>query len=86
MIIGIFIFYFILFVVIFSFPGFKSKENSTTSIYKMLTIPALLGLGMVFLTVIKVYFIYKILALLVIFVTFVLSYWQWGEQIRRLWR
>lgn len=85
MIIGTFIFYFVLFIVVFSYPGFRNKENST-SIFKLLIIPALLGLGMVFLTVIKVYFVYKILALLAVLVTFVLSYWHWGEQIRRWWK
>lgn len=85
MIIGTFLFYFILFAVIFSYPGFRDKKNPS-SIFKLLTIPALLGLGMVFLTVIKVYFVYKILAALVVLVTFVLSYWQWGEQIRKWWK
>ena len=85
MIIGTFIFYFVLFVVIFSYPGFRNKENSR-SMVKLLAIPALLGLGMVFLTVIKVYFVYKILAILLVLVTFVLSYWQWGQQIRRWWK
>ena len=85
MIIGTFIFYFILFIVTFSYPGFRNKEKST-SVFKFLVIPALLGIGMVFLTVIKVYFVYKILALLFVLVTFLLSYWQWGKQIRRWWR
>jgi len=85
MIIGTFIFYFILFAIVFSYPGYRKAENSS-SIFKLLTIPALLGLGMVFLTVIKVYLVYKILAVLVVLVTFVLSYWQWGEQIRRWWK
>lgn len=85
MIIGTFIFYFILFTVVFSYPGFRNKENSS-SIFKLLMIPAFLGLGMVFLTVIKVYFVYKILAILLVLVTFVLSYWQWGQQIRRWWK
>lgn len=85
MIFGTFIFYFLLFAVIFSYPGFRNKENSS-SIFKLLSIPALLGLGMVFLTVIKVYFVYKILAILAILVTFVLTYWQWGEQIRKWWK
>ena len=85
MIIGTFVFYFVLFAVLFSYPGFRNKENSS-SILKLLTIPALLGLGMVFLTVIKVYFVYKILAVLLVLVTFVLTYWQWGAQIRRWWR
>lgn len=85
MIIGTFVFYFVLFAIVFSYPGFRDKENSSSR-FKLLIIPALLGLGMVFLTVIKVYFIYKILALLIVLVTFVLSYWQWGEQIRRWWQ
>lgn len=85
MIIGTFIFYFALFIIVFSYPGFRDKKNSS-SIFKLLTIPALLGLGMVFLTVIKVFFIYKILALIVVLLTFLLSYWQWGDRIRGWWR
>lgn len=85
MIIGTFLFYFILFAVIFAYPGFRSNRDAKAK-YKLLLIPALLGLGMVFLTVLKVFIIYKILALLVVLLTFVLSYWQWGEQIRRFWK
>lgn len=85
MIIGTFIFYFVLFVVIFSYPRFNKTEKSS-SLLKLLTIPALLGLAMVFLTVIKVYFVYKILALLFVIIVFLLTYWQWGDQIRRLWK
>ena len=85
MIIGTFIFYFILFVVIFSYPSFKDKKGSNT-LFKLFSIPAILGVGMVFLTVLKVFFVYKILALLFVIVTILLSYWQWGEQIRRWWK
>ncbi|AFQ44513.1 hypothetical protein [Desulfosporosinus meridiei] len=87
MIIGTFIFYFVLFIIIFSYPGLKQKDNChSKSVLKLLAIPALLGLGMVFLTVIKVYFIYKIFALLALLVIFVLTYWQWGTQISRWWK
>lgn len=85
MIIGTFIFYFILFMVVFSYPRFNKAEKSS-SLVKLLTIPALLGLVMVFLTVIKVYFVYKILALLFVGVMSLLTYWQWGNQIRRFWK
>ena len=85
MIIGTFIFYFILYIVIFSIPGIRNKEKSNTFI-KFLAIPALFGVGMVFMSVIKVYFVYKLLALVFVLVTGLLSYWQWGEQIRRWWR
>lgn len=84
MIIGMFIFYFVLFIVIFSIPGLRNEEKSNTLI-KFLAIPALFGVVMVFFSVIKVYFIYKLLALIFIFVTGLLSYWQWGKQIRRWW-
>ena len=85
MIIGTFVFYFILFIIFFSYPSLNKKERPN-SYLKLLSIPALLGLVMVFLTVIKVYFVYKILALLFVVVMFLLTYWQWGAQIRRLWK
>ena len=85
MIIGTFVFYFILFIIFFSYPNFNKKERPN-SYLKLLSIPAILGLVMVFLTVIKVYFVYKILALLFVVVMFLLTYWQWGAQIRRLWK
>lgn len=84
MIIGAFIFYFVLFLVVFSIPGLRNKEKSNT-IVKFLAIPALFGVVMVFLSVIKVYFVYKLLGLVFIMVTGLLSYWQWGQQIRCWW-
>ena len=84
MIIGTFVFYFVLFIVVFSYPGLRSKQKSNMLV-KFLAIPALFGVIMVFLSVIKVYFVYKLLALVFILVTGLLSYWQWGEQIRRWW-
>jgi|GEM_PF-680028 len=84
MIIRTFIFYFVLFIVIFSFRGLRNKERSNT-LFKYLAIPALFGVVMVFLSVIKVYFVYKLFALIFIFLTGLLSYWQWGKQIQRWW-
>jgi len=84
MIIGAFIFYFVLFIVVFSIPGLRNKEKSNT-IVKFLAIPALFGVVMVFFSVVKVYFVYKLLGLVFIMVTGLLSYWQWGQQIQRWW-
>ncbi|HBP66203.1 MAG TPA: hypothetical protein DD730_18580 [Desulfosporosinus sp.] len=84
MIIGTFIFYFVLFIVFFSLPGLRNKEKSNT-LFKFLAIPALFAVGMAFLSLIKVYFVYKLLGLVFILVTGLLSYWQWGQQIRRWW-
>ncbi|MFZ3131055.1 MAG: hypothetical protein WA125_08140 [Desulfosporosinus sp.] len=84
MIIGTFIFYFVLCIIVFSFSGSRDGEKSNL-LFKFLVIPALFGVGMVFLSVIKVYFVYKLLALAAVLVTGLLSYWQWGEQIRH-WR
>ena len=84
MIIGTFIFYFVLFIVVISYPGLRNKDKPNT-LFKFLIIPALFGVLMVFLSVVKVYFIYKLLALLFIAVTGLLSYWQWGKQIRCWW-
>lgn len=79
-----FIVYFIIFTVLFSGPKFRKKEKSQA--YKLFTIPTLLAGLMVLLTVIKVYFFYKILVLIFVLVTVLLSYWQWGEPIRRWWK
>ena len=84
MIIGTFIFYFILFIVVFSLPGSRNLKKSNT-LFKFMAIPALFSLAMVFLSVIKVYFVYKLLALVFVLVTGLLSYWQWGKQIRSWW-
>ena len=85
MIVTTFIVYFVLFIVIFSYPGLKNKEKSS-SMVKFFSVPALLGVCMVFLTVMKVYFIYKLLVLIFALVTLLLSYWQWGDKIRRWWK
>lgn len=79
-----FIVYFLLFIVVFSYPSLKN--NKSRSIFKFLAIPALLGVGMVFLTIMKVYFVYKFLVLVFVLVTSLLTYWQWGDQIRRWWK
>jgi len=79
-----FIVYFIIFLIVFSGPKFRKKEKLQVS--KLFVIPALLAGVMVLLTIIKVYFIYKLLVLLFVLVTVLLSYRQWGKQIRRLWK
>ena len=85
MIIGTFVFYFLLFIIIFSYPGARNKEKSST-VFRLLAIPAILGVIITLFTVIKVYFVYKLLLLLFGFVTLLLTYWQWGDQIRHWWR
>jgi len=85
MIIESFIVYFLLFIVFFSFPGLKNKEKPK-SLLKFFSIPALLGVGMVLLTLIKVYFVYKFLVLLIVLVTFLITYWQWRDKLRRWWK
>ncbi|MDR3540004.1 MAG: hypothetical protein P4L69_03405 [Desulfosporosinus sp.] len=84
MIFGKFIVYFLLFLVIFSYPSLKN--NKSRSIVKLLTIPALLGVVMIFLTVMKVYFVYKFLMLVFVLVMVLLTYWQWGDKLRRWWK
>jgi len=85
MIIGTFIVYFILFMVTFSYPRLGNKEKSNT-VFKLMAVPALLAVTLVFLTAIKVFFVYKFLVLLFVLGTFLLSYWQWGDQICRWWK
>ncbi len=76
----IFIFYFILFLVFFVFSRKKGEEIN----YKIiLIIPALLALFIFILSVVKIYFIYKILLILIGAVLFILTYWHWGVSIRK---
>lgn len=82
MLIGTFLFYFIFFVFIFSSPKLKNRFKSK-GLVVVFVVPAILGLIMVFLTVLKVYFIYKLLALLFAAVTFYLSYLEWGKRFKR---
>lgn len=84
MIIVTFVVYFVVFILFFSGSKFGKKENLQVS--KLIVIPAFLAIAMAFLTVIKVFFIYKIILLIFVLVTTLLSYWQWGEQIRRWWK
>jgi hypothetical protein len=80
MAIGIFLFYFLIFV--FLFLGSRKKGEKFN--YKtLLLIPAILALIMVLLSVIKIYFIYKILLIIFAAALFLLTYWHWGERIRR---
>ena len=81
-ILGAFLFYFLLFIFIFASPE-RIKKQNTNGLLKMLVIPAVIALFMLFLSVLKVYFIYKILVFLFLIFTFLLSYWQWGEKLRK---
>lgn len=85
MIIETFLVYYLLFTIIFSLPGLKKKERSST-VLNFLAIPAILGIVVIILSVIKVYFIYKLFLLLFGLVTLLLTYWQWGKRIKRWWR
>ena len=84
MIIGSFMVYFIIFIIFFS--GSKLREKEKSKVSRLFVIPACLAFLMVLLTVIKVYFIYKLLVLLFLCGTVLLSYWQWGDLIRRWWK
>lgn len=83
MMFGVFLFYFLLFVFIFSTPEKWKQKNK--HLKQLFTVPAIIALIMVLLTVLKVYFIYKLFILLFLGFTFLLSYWQWGDQMRQWW-
>ena len=81
MIIGTFLFYFVLLVFVFTSPGkLKQKE---TNLKKVLVLPAFFAIILAFLTVVKVFIIYKIIIVLVLGFTGFLTYWQYGERIKR---
>ena len=77
---GLFVFYFALFV--FFFVISRKKEEPLN--YKIiLIIPAILAFFVFILSVVKIYFIYKILLILIGAVLFLLTYWHWGASIRK---
>jgi glucan phosphoethanolaminetransferase (alkaline phosphatase superfamily) len=78
--IGIFLFYFIIFVLFFVLSRKKGEPLN----YKfILVIPAILAFFLFLFSVIKIYFIYKILLVLAALVLFILTYWHWGAGIRK---
>lgn len=81
MVLGAFLFYFILLIFIFSSPE-KIKQKNKRWV-RIFTLPAIIALIMTLLTVIKVYFIYKIFLLLFAGFTLLLSYWQWGDKLKK---
>jgi len=84
----LFFFYFLIFFLVFSVHDFKKakgEKNGKISL-KVFLLPIILGLIIIFLSVIKLYFIYKILVLFLAFLTFLLSYWHWGKSIGKWWR
>lgn len=78
--IGIFVFYFVIFVFLFLT---SRKKGEKFNYKKILIIPAILALLIFLLSVIKIYFIYKIFLILGAAVLFLLTYWQWGELIKK---
>lgn len=81
MIIGAFLFYLFLSLFVFSSPEKLRQKDGRFS--RFIVLPALIALLLTFLTVIKVFFIYKIILLLFGGFTLLLSYWQWGDKLKR---
>lgn len=78
--IGLFVFYFVLFV--FFFVISRKKEEPFN--YKViLIIPTVLAFFVFILSVVKIYFIYKIILVLIGVGLFILTYWHWGASIRK---
>lgn len=78
MIFKVFAFYFALIILIFPWSKLRQK-NKRINILPFIIIPGLFGLIMAMLTIIKVYFIYKIFLLFFFAITLFLSYRQWGS-------
>ena len=77
---SIFIFYFFLFLIFFVFSRKKGEKINYKVIF---VIPALLAFFIFVLSVVKIYFMYKILLILIGIGLFVLTYWHWGASIRK---
>jgi len=79
----IFVFYFGIFVILF-FSG--SKKGERINLKKVFLFPALLACLIFILSVVKVYFIYKIFLLLITGFLLILTYWHYGERMRKWFR
>lgn len=77
-----FLFYFIVFIFVFSSPSLH-KRFKGRGLLLVVGIPAVLALVMMVLTIIKVYVIYKLWILVFAGVTVYLSYLEWGRAGRR---
>lgn len=83
MLIGVFLFYFLLFIFIFSSP--EKWKHKDKRLIRLFIFPAIIALLLTLLTVLKVFFIYKIFILLFAGFTLLLGYWQWSDQLKRWW-
>lgn len=81
----VFLIYFGIFVLIFWLN--RSKEEGKRINYKkMFIIPAILAFFVFLLSVVKIFIIYKILLIIIALIVFILTYWQWGDRIRKFFR
>jgi len=78
MVLKTFVLYFFMFLVIYTF----GKRDSLT-LKKLFIFPGIFALIMVFLTVVKIFFLYKLFLLLILGFITLLTYLQWGQRIRR---
>ncbi len=80
MIIGSFLFYFVLCLFVFSSP--KKLRNREKGWAKIFVLPGIFALLLAMLTVIKVFFIYKIILIIFVGITTLFTYWQYGARIK----
>ena len=74
-----FVIYFVIFILIFASPKLKDKSSKQRAFY-LFGLP--LALAFAFLSVVKVYFAYKIIILLIFVIVGILSFWQFGGKFR----
>lgn len=74
--------YFIIFVLIFSSPKLKNKTSRQKAFY-LFGLPLALAMIFAVLSVVKVYFAYKIILLLIVAIVGLLTFWQFGGKFRR---
>ncbi len=76
-----FVIYFVIFILIFASPKLKDKSSKQRAFY-LFGLPLALAIVFAFLSVVKVYFAYKIIILLIFVIVGILSFWQFGGKFR----
>ena len=80
-----FVIYFIIFILVFSTPKMKDKNSRQRAFY-LFGLPLALAVIFAILSVVKIYFIYKIFILLIVIGMGLLTFWQFGGKLRNFRR
>lgn len=78
--IGTFLLYYLLFFVIITVPALN-KQITKNKLFKVLLLPLVFATILAFLAVVRIYFIYKLLILVIFLILIAIAYWKLRKRI-----